>query len=77
MRARHSASSAQIRFTQESREAAATTPAGHRSASLRGFAEAVKRIVSKPRDRPYQGGRSREWVKVKNRKHPALERVMA
>ena len=33
-------------------------------------------LVSKHRDRPYQGGRSRHWVKVKNRKHPAMERVM-
>jgi bifunctional non-homologous end joining protein LigD len=27
-------------------------------------------------DRPYQTGRSKHWVKVKNRKHPAMERVM-
>jgi hypothetical protein len=33
-------------------------------------------LVSKRRDRPYQGGRSKRWVKVKNRKHPAMERVM-
>jgi len=26
-------------------------------------------------DRPYRGGRSPDWVKVKNRKHPAMERV--
>jgi bifunctional non-homologous end joining protein LigD len=32
-------------------------------------------LVSKRRDRPYQGGRSKHWVKVKNRKHPAMERV--
>jgi bifunctional non-homologous end joining protein LigD len=32
-------------------------------------------LVSKRRDRPYRGGRSKDWVKVKNRKHPALERV--
>ena len=32
-------------------------------------------LVSKRRDRPYWGGRSKDWVKVKNRKHPALERV--
>src|SRR6185312_15304221 len=31
-------------------------------------------LVSKRRDRPYQAGRSRDWVKVKNRKHPAMER---
>jgi bifunctional non-homologous end joining protein LigD len=33
-------------------------------------------LVSKHRDRPYQGGRSKHWVKVKNREHPAMERVM-
>jgi hypothetical protein len=32
--------------------------------------------VGKRRDRPYQAGRSKHWVKVKNRKHPAMERVM-
>jgi bifunctional non-homologous end joining protein LigD len=29
-------------------------------------------LVSKRRDRPYQGGRSKHWVKVKNRQHPAM-----
>jgi hypothetical protein len=33
-------------------------------------------LVSKPRDRSYQGGPSRHWVKVKNRKHPAIYRVV-
>ena len=33
-------------------------------------------IVSKRRDRPYQGGRSKHWVRIKNRQHPAMERVM-
>jgi len=33
-------------------------------------------LVSKRRDRLYQAGRSKHWVKVKNRKHPAMERVM-
>ena len=33
-------------------------------------------LVSKRRDRPYQAGRSKHWVKVKNRTHPAMERVM-
>jgi bifunctional non-homologous end joining protein LigD len=32
-------------------------------------------LVSKRRDRPYQAGRSKYWVKVKNRKHPAFDRV--
>lgn len=33
-------------------------------------------LVSKRRDRPYQAGRSRYWVKVKNRSHPAMEREL-
>jgi bifunctional non-homologous end joining protein LigD len=32
-------------------------------------------LVSKRVNRPYRGGRSPDWVKVKNRKHPAMERV--
>ena len=32
-------------------------------------------LVSKRRDRPYQSGRSKYWIKVKNRQHPAMERV--
>jgi len=31
-------------------------------------------LVSKHRDRPYQSGRSKHWIKVKNRKHPAMSR---
>ena len=33
-------------------------------------------LVSKRRDRPYQAGRSKHWIKVKNRKHPAMSRVI-
>jgi bifunctional non-homologous end joining protein LigD len=33
-------------------------------------------LVSKRKDRPYQAGRSKYWIKIKNREHPALERVM-
>jgi len=33
-------------------------------------------LVSKHRDRPYRGGRSKHRIKVKNRKYPAMERVM-
>ena len=33
-------------------------------------------LVSKRWERPYQSGRSKYWVKVKNRKHPAMERVL-
>jgi bifunctional non-homologous end joining protein LigD len=32
-------------------------------------------LVSKHRERPYKGGRCDHWVKVKNRKHPAMDRV--
>ena len=32
-------------------------------------------LVSRRCDRPYQAGRS-NWIKVKNRKHPAMSRVM-
>src|SRR5438105_2055132 len=32
-------------------------------------------LVSKRRDRPYRAGRSPDWVKVKNRSHPAIQRV--
>jgi ATP-dependent DNA ligase len=34
-------------------------------------------LVSKRVDRPYRGRRSPDWVKVKNPKHPAMERVDA
>jgi bifunctional non-homologous end joining protein LigD len=33
-------------------------------------------LVSKRRDRSYQAGRSKYWAKVKNRKHPAMDRVL-
>jgi bifunctional non-homologous end joining protein LigD len=33
-------------------------------------------LVSKRRDRLYQAGRSKHWVKVKNRKHPAMDREL-
>jgi bifunctional non-homologous end joining protein LigD len=32
-------------------------------------------LVSKHRDRPYQSGRSKHWIKVKNRNHVAFDRV--
>jgi ATP-dependent DNA ligase len=31
---------------------------------------------SKRRDRPYQAGRSKHWIKLKNRQRPAMDRVM-
>ncbi|WP_245287813.1 MULTISPECIES: hypothetical protein [unclassified Bradyrhizobium] len=33
-------------------------------------------LVSKRRDRRYGGSRSKDWIKVKNRTHPAMTRVM-
>ena len=32
-------------------------------------------MVSKRADRPYRAGRSKDWVKVKNCKHPAYRQV--
>jgi len=32
-------------------------------------------LVSKRRESVYRGGRSPNWIKVKNRSHPAMERV--
>jgi bifunctional non-homologous end joining protein LigD len=32
-------------------------------------------LVSKRRDSLYRPGRSPSWIKVKNRQHPAMERV--
>jgi bifunctional non-homologous end joining protein LigD len=32
-------------------------------------------LVSKRSDRPYRGGRSPHWIKVKNRQHHAYDRV--
>jgi bifunctional non-homologous end joining protein LigD len=32
-------------------------------------------LVSKRADRPYRGGRSPHWIKVKNRQHHAFDRV--
>jgi len=32
-------------------------------------------MVSKRTDRPYRGGRSKDWIKVKNREHYAFNRV--
>jgi ATP-dependent DNA ligase len=34
----------------------------------------LKGLVSKRSDRPYRGGRSKDWIKVKNRSHAAMER---
>jgi ATP-dependent DNA ligase len=34
-------------------------------------------LVSKRKDRPYRSGQSKDWIKMKNRSHPAMERVKA
>jgi bifunctional non-homologous end joining protein LigD len=33
-------------------------------------------LVSKRRDRPSRAGRSKHWIKIKNRERPAMSRVM-
>ena len=33
-------------------------------------------LVSKRRDRAYRGGRCAHWIKIKNRRHPAMDRVV-
>jgi ATP-dependent DNA ligase len=33
-------------------------------------------IVAKRRDGRYRSGRCREWIKIKNPAHPAIERAM-
>jgi bifunctional non-homologous end joining protein LigD len=35
----------------------------------------LEELVSKHRGRPYRGGRQTFWIKVKNRKHHAFDRV--
>jgi ATP-dependent DNA ligase len=35
----------------------------------------VEGLVSKRADRPYRADRSKAWIKIKNRKHPAYRRV--
>jgi ATP-dependent DNA ligase len=32
-------------------------------------------LISKRSDRPYRGGRSKDWIKIKNRTHHAFDRV--
>jgi len=39
------------------------------------FRHACKFGLRERRDRPYRGGRSPDWIKVKNRCHPAIDRV--
>ena len=36
----------------------------------------LERLVSKHRDSSYRAGRFDRWIKVKNRQHPAFNRVM-
>ena len=46
-----------------------------RSRQLRLTKACLKGLVSKRKDRPYRAGRSKDWVKVKNRSHDAFDRV--
>ena len=52
-------------------------PAGRDRPDLFGAACSwgLEGLVSKPADCLYRAGRSKDWVKVKNRKHPAYRRV--
>jgi ATP-dependent DNA ligase len=36
----------------------------------------LKGIVAKRRDSRYRSGRCRDWIKVKNMRHPAITRAM-
>ena len=38
-------------------------------------AHGLEGLVSKRSDRPYRGGKSKDWIKVKNREHHAFNRV--
>jgi bifunctional non-homologous end joining protein LigD len=53
-------------------EAGEIGPDLFRAACLMG----LEGLVSKRKDRPYCAGRSPDWVKIKNRRHPAMYRVM-
>jgi hypothetical protein len=61
-----------------------TDPAQKQSEHIAGTATIVFRqavcimggIVAKRRDSRYHSGRSRDWIKIKNPAHPAIERAM-
>jgi ATP-dependent DNA ligase len=36
----------------------------------------MRRLVAKRRDSRYRSGRTRDWIKIKNMAHPAIERAM-
>ena len=40
------------------------------------YSAGLEGLVSKHKDRPDHAGRAPHWVKVQNREHPAMERVM-
>jgi len=41
---------------------------------FRNACECLEGLVSKRSDWPYRNGRSKDWIKVKNRSHPAMDR---
>jgi len=42
----------------------------------RALPQGLEGIVAKRRDSRYRSGRCRDWIKVKNIAHPAIERAM-
>jgi ATP-dependent DNA ligase len=46
-----------------------------RISSAKLASSASRGLVSKRKDRPYRSGRAKDWIKMKNRSHPAMERV--
>jgi hypothetical protein len=49
---------------------------GWRSRIPRGLQHGLEGIVAKRRDSRYHSGRCRDWIKIKNMAHPAIERAM-
>jgi ATP-dependent DNA ligase len=43
---------------------------------LRACRNGLEGIVAKRRDSRYRSGRCRDWIKIKNIAHPAIERAM-
>ena len=61
-----------LRVTRREFVAAVGGAAVFRQACVTG----LEGIVAKRRDSRYRSGRCREWIKIKNPAHPAIERAM-
>jgi hypothetical protein len=59
----------------EDREGPCCTPPGKASTRSRPHHDRDPARIAKRADRRYRGGRSPDWVKMKKRSHPAMERV--